>query len=247
MNPIALSLGPIKIYWYSIIILLAIILASKVLFKQAKKQNIKEEFLTNLIFYGVLWGILGARLYYVLFNLKYYIQNPIEIIEIYNGGLAIHGGIIAGAIFFIYYSKKNKINFLKIFDITAPALILGQAIGRWGNFINVEAYGAQTNLPWRMGIYEAGKYIEVHPTFLYESIATLTIFIILTVVSKNRKFKGQITYLYLIMYSFARAIIEGLRTDSLMLGPIRISQALSIIIFIMSMIAYIKRVKSDKL
>ena len=98
-----------------------------------------------------------------------------------------------------------------------------------------------------MGIYEAGKYIEVHPTFLYESISTLTIFIILTVVSKNRKFKGQITYLYLIMYSFARAIIEGLRTDSLMLGPIRISQALSIIIFIMTVIAYIKRVKSDKL
>ena len=97
-----------------------------------------------------------------------------------------------------------------------------------------------------MGIYEAGKYIEVHPTFLYESIATLTIFIILTVVSKNRKFKGQITYLYLIMYSFARAIIEGLRTDSLMLGPIRISQVLSIIIFIMSMIAYMKRIKSDK-
>ena len=113
MNPIALSLGPIKIYWYSIIILLAIITGSAVLFKQAKKQNIKEEIITNLIFYGVLWGILGARIYYVLFNLNYYIKNPIEIVEIYNGGLAIHGGIIAGAIFFIYYSRKNKINFLK--------------------------------------------------------------------------------------------------------------------------------------
>ena len=115
MNPIALSLGPIKIYWYSIIILLAIITGSAVLFKQAKKQNIKEEIITNLIFYGVLWGILGARIYYVLFNLNYYIKNPIEIVEIYNGGLAIHGGIIAGAIFFIYYSRKNKINFLKMF------------------------------------------------------------------------------------------------------------------------------------
>ena len=241
MNPIALSLGPIKIYWYSIIILIAIILASKVLFKQAKKQNIKEEFLTNLIFYGVLWGIIGARLYYVLFNLDYYIQNPIEIIEIYNGGLAIHGGIIAGAIFFIYYSKKNKMNFLKIFDLTAPALILGQAIGRWGNFINQEAYGYETNLPWRMGIYEGVKYIEVHPTFLYESIATFLIFIILTILSNKRKFKGQITLVYLITYSFARMIIEGLRTDSLMLGNIRISQLLSLIIFVISIIVYIKK------
>ena len=174
-------------------------------------------------------------------------SNPIQIINIRGGGLAIYGGIIGGIIACYIFCKKKNINILNLLDCIAPILALSQGIGRWGNFINVEAYGTETNLPWKMGIIEDGVKKFVHPTFLYESISTLAIFIILTVVSKNRKFKGQITYLYLIMYSFARAIIEGLRTDSLMLGPIRISQVLSIIIFIMTVIVYIKRVKSDKL
>ena len=255
MNPIAISLGPIKIYWYSIIILLAIILASKVLFKQAKKQNIKEEFLTNLIFYGVLWGILGARLYYVLFNLKYYLQNPIEIIEIYNGGLAIHGGIIAGAIFFIYYSKKNKINFLKIFDLTAPALMLGQAIGRWGNFINQEAHGPavlkQTleNLPIPnfviKGMHINGTYY--HPTFYYESVWNFLGFILLIILRKKLKLKtGQLTGIYFVWYSIARFLIESLRTDSLMLGPIKIAQAVSIILFLLGLYLIFRKTKDTR-
>lgn len=124
----------------------------------------------------------------------------------------------------------------------------GQAIGRWGNFINVEAYGTKTSLPWRMGIVEAGKYIEVHPTFLYESLVTFTLFIILTVISNKRKYKGQITLVYLMVYSFARMIIEGLRTDSLMFGNIRVSQILSLVIFIVSTVSYIKNIKkNDKL
>ena len=117
----------------------------------------------------------------------------------------------------------------------------GQAIGRWGNFINVEAYGSVTNLPWRMGIYETGKYIEVHPTFLYESICTFIIFTLLIILSKKRKYKGQITLIYLILYSFIRMIIEPLRTDSLMIGNIRISQVLSIIILIISLILLINK------
>ena len=239
MNPIAISLGPIKIYWYSIIILLAIILASKVLFKQAKKQNIKEDFLTNLIFYGVLWGILGARLYYVLFNLKYYLQNPIEIIEIYNGGLAIHGGIIAGAIFFIYYSKKNKINFLKIFDLTAPALILGQAIGRWGNFINQEAHGTETTLPWAV-IIDGKRY---HPTFLYESIGNLLVFTFLMIyIRKYQKKKGEVVLLYAIFYGVVRFFVEGLRTDSLMFLGFRVSQVLSLVgVIVGSLLFFLNR------
>ena len=124
-------------------------------------------------------------------------------------------------------------------------MLYGQAIGRWGNFINVEAYGMETSLPWRMGIHETGKYIEVHPTFLYESIATFLIFILLIIISNKRKYKGQITLTYLMLYSFARIIIEGLRTDSLMLGSIRISQLLSLIIFLISGFIYIK--KNDKL
>lgn len=126
------------------------------------------------------------------------------------------------------------------------AWLFGQAIGRWGNFINKEAYGTETNLPCRMGIFEGGKYIEVHPTFLYESIITFSIFIILSILSKKRKFKGQITYLYLIIYSFARTLLEGLRTDSLMIGNFRISQVLSIIILIFCVILYIKQYKKGK-
>ncbi len=122
----------------------------------------------------------------------------------------------------------------------------GQSLGRWGNFINVEAYGTKTNLPWRMGIIEAGKYIEVHPTFLYESVCTFIIFLILVFKSQNRSFKGELTLSYLILYAFARMLIEGLRTDSLMLGPVRVSQALSFIIFITSILIYIKNRKTQK-
>ena len=125
-------------------------------------------------------------------------------------------------------------------------MLCGQAIGRWGNFINVEAYGYETDLPWRMGIYETGKYIEVHPTFLYESIATFIIFILIIIISNKRKYKGQITLTYLILYSFVRMLIEGLRTDSLMLGNIRISQLLSLIIFLISIFILIKKSLEEK-
>ena len=255
MNPIALSLGPIKIYWYSIIILLAIITGSAVLFKQAKQQNIKEEIITNLIFYGVLWGILGARIYYVLFNLNYYIKNPIEIVEIYNGGLAIHGGIIAGAIFFIYYSRKNKINFLKMFDIAAPALILGQAIGRWGNFINQEAHGPEVlkqtleNLPIPDFVIKGMKINETyyHPTFYYESVWNFLGFILLIVLRKKLNLKtGQLTGIYFVWYSIARILIESLRTDSLMLGPIKVAQVVSVILFLLGLYLILRKKKDKK-
>lgn len=255
MNPIALSLGPIKIYWYSIIILLAIITGSAVLFKQAKKQNIKEEIITNLIFYGVLWGIFGARIYYVLFNLNYYIKNPIEIVEIYNGGLAIHGGIIAGAIFFIYYSRKNKINFLKMFDIAAPALILGQAIGRWGNFINQEAHGPEVlkqtleNLPIPDFVIKGMKINETyyHPTFYYESVWNFLGFILLIVLRKKLNLKtGQLTGIYFVWYSIARFLIESLRTDSLMLGPIKVAQVVSVILFLLGLYLILRKKKDTR-
>ena len=155
-----------------------------------------------------------------------------QMFNIRTGGLAIYGGIIGGIITCIIFCKKRKIKVLDLLDYMAPALALGQAIGRWGNFVNIEAYGAKTSLPWRMGIYEAGKYIEVHPTFLYESIATFIIFLVLMKVGKNRKFSGELTYIYCIMYGFERLIVEGLRTDSLMLGPIRISQLVSLIILV---------------
>ena len=191
MNPILIQIGPVSIYWYSITMLLAILVGSYVFFKEARKKGYDEEFLTNLIFYGAIFGIIGARIYYVIFNLDYYLQNPLEIIAIWNGGLAIHGGIIGGAIWFIYYSKKHKKNYLKIFDLVAPGLILAQAIGRWCNLFNGEAHGpvmakeTLEKMPIPDFIVEGMKIGEnyYHPTFLYESIWNLLGFIVLIVLT----------------------------------------------------------------
>ena len=211
LNRIALKIGNIEIYWYAILITLAFIVALLIYKKNDGKFEIKFADITDLAIFIIPISLISARLYYVVFNLNYYISNPTEIINTRSGGMAIYGGIIGGIITCFIFCKKRKIEILNLTDYLAPGLAIGQAIGRWGNFINVEAYGAKTNLPWRMGIYEAGTYIEVHPTFLYESIATFFIFIILMKISKNRKFKGQITYLYFIFYGFFRMLIEGLR------------------------------------
>lgn len=244
MNPVLIELGPISIYWYSLTMLIAILTGSFIFMKTAKKEGYEEAFLSNLIFYGAILGILGARLYYVLFNLDYYLQDPIQIIEIWNGGLAIHGAIITGVIWFIYYSKKHKKNFLKLLDLAAPALILAQAIGRWGNFFNSEAHGPQVaketlenlNIPNFIinGMNIEGKYY--HPTFYYESIWDLLGFIVLILLRKKFKLKpGKLTGIYFMWYSFIRFFIESLRTDSLMLGNIKVAQLISILLFILGL------------
>lgn len=176
-------------------------------------------------------SFICARIYYVIFNIGNY-TNIIEIINIKDGGLAIYGGIIGGVAISYVFCKKRKINLLDLLDYIVPFLALGQAIGRWGNFINVEAYGTNTNLPWKMGIQGPNGIEYVHPTFLYESICNLIIFIILSKISKKRKYTGQITYYYIVMYSFIRALIENLRIDSLMLYNFRISGILSCILFV---------------
>lgn len=250
MNRIAIDLGFIEIYWYSIFILIAIISACLVINMESKKQKLPENILIDLLFYSIIFGILGARLYYVLFNLSYYLLNPIEIFQIWNGGLAIHGGIISALIFIIVFSKKKKINLNKLLDILVVGLILGQAIGRWGNFFNQEAYGAITtidnlknlNIPDFIinGMFILGEYRQ--PTFLYESIWCLIGFIIIIVIRKYvKKLKvGQITSFYLIWYGIERLIIEGFRSDSLMLGPIKIAQLISLIFIIIGITYLIK-------
>jgi len=149
---------------------------------------------------------------------------------------------LAGTLTCIIYCKKNKIKLLDVLDFIAPYVVLGQAIGRWGNFVNIEAYGRHTDLLWRMGIIEGEKYIEVHPTFLYESLGNFIIFIILTLKKKKRSFAGEITLFYAMFYSLIRMFIEGLRTDSLMLGMLRISQVLSLVILVISVIVLVKKV-----
>lgn len=240
LSRIAFSIGNIDIYWYAVLMMSAFIIALIIFKIKDGMFNIKFSDILDLSIYVIPISIISARIYYILFNLDYYISYPEQILNLKAGGLAIYGGIIGGGITCYIFCKKRKINILDLFDYIVPCLALGQAIGRWGNFINIEAYGSITNVPWRMGIVEAGKYIEVHPTFLYESLVTFSLFILLTVISNKRKYKGQITLIYLTIYSFARMIIEGFRIDSLMLGNVRISQKLSLIIFIVSIILQIR-------
>lgn len=242
----AFSLFGIDIYWYAFLIVIAMIFVLLLCKRDSGKYDVKFETILDLSIYVIPISIISARTYYTVFNPSIYIENPLKILDFRSGGLAIYGGIIGAVITILIYCKKKNINFLDVLDYVAPFLPLAQSIGRWGNFVNVEAYGTETNLPWRMGIMENGIYKEVHPTFLYESISTLIIFIILYSLRNKRKFKGEITSLYLIMYSFVRFFIEGLRTDSLMFFDIRVSQALSLSIFVVFCIILLKKYKKSK-
>ncbi len=232
ISRIAFSVGNIEIYWYAILISIAFIIAIFALKNDSKKYRIEYDIILKLLIIMIPVSIIFARLYYVIFNLEYYMNKPLEIINIRNGGLAIYGGIIGAIIVIILFCKNKKIKVMDLLDLFVPYLALGQSIGRWGNFINGEAHGSITNSIFRMGIVENGIYMEVHPTFLYESICTLTLFFILTYLKNNRRYSGQLTITYLFFYSIIRAVIEGLRTDSLMMGNIRISQLLSILLLI---------------
>ena len=247
INSVAINIGSINIYWYAILIVSAFIIGIIFCKKDDGKYNIKFENILELMIILIPISIISARIYFILFKLDYYLQNPIEIFDIRNGGLAIYGGIIGAVIAIVIYCKKKKIPILDMTDYLVPYLALGQAIGRWGNFFNAEAYGTETTNIFRMGIIENGRYIEVHPTFLYESICNLIIFITLYLLRNKRKYKGEITYLYLALYGIVRAIVEGLRTDSLMLGNFRISQVLSIVLFVIfTIILIFKELKYKK-
>lgn len=258
MDSVALDLGLVQIYWYSIFIFLGIIISCFVIYKEAKKRGIDDEFLVNLTFNTIIIGVIGARLYYVVFNLPYYLQNPIEILQTWNGGLAIHGGLIFGLLFIVYYCKKHEVNILKMLDIIVVGLIIAQAIGRWGNFFNSEAYGAITTaenlaslgIPGFIidGMYILGNYRQ--PTFFYESVWCLYGFFAMLMIRKYKYLKkGQLTGFYLIWYGIIRFIIEGMRTDSLMLGPLKIAQIVSILFIVVGGILffyYIKKGQKDK-
>lgn len=245
LNRVAFSFMNIDIYWYAIFIVVAFAIGIILCKKDNGKYNIKFDDILELLLFVIPISIICARIYFVLFKLDYYIQYPLEILNIRNGGLAIYGGIIGAILTIVLFCKKKKINILDMCDYIAPYLPLGQAIGRWGNFFNGEAHGIETNSLFRMGIMENGNYIQVHPTFLYESICTFIIFVILFTKKNNRKYTGQLTYLYFFLYGIVRAFIEGLRTDSLMLGNLRISQILSIVLSIVcgSILRY-KRIKN---
>jgi phosphatidylglycerol:prolipoprotein diacylglycerol transferase len=245
MNRVAFNIFGFNVYYYSLCILLGVIVAYILITREGKKQGLPKEFISDLIFYTLIIGILGARVYYCVFNLDYYLANPSEILKIYNGGLAIHGGVIAGLIFVYFYTKKKNVSFIKILDIVAPAVIIAQSFGRWGNFFNQEAHGGITtyqnlknmHIPEFIinGMHIEGKYY--YPTFFFESIWCLIGFIILMIARRNKNLrKGFQIGFYFIWYGIGRFFIEAFRTDSLMFFGLKIAQIVSLIGIIIGII-----------
>lgn len=241
MDPIMFSIFGIDIYWYSVFILIGIIIGMILLEKEAKKFKYPPDLIFNICFWAIIIGIIGARLYYCLFNFSYYKNNLLEIFAIWNGGLAIHGGLIAGLLTVIFLAKKHHLNFLKLLDMAIPSLILAQAIGRWGNFFNSEAHGIATTYTQLKDLLIPEFIIEgmelggiyYLPTFYFESLWCLLGFIILLIIRKLKYIKiGATTCIYLIWYSLGRFFIEAWRTDSLMLGGFKVAQIISITMFI---------------
>ena len=255
MNPILIQIGNLKIYWYSIMILLGVIIGCYIVIKESKKYNISKEKMSDILFYTIIFGIIGARLYYVIFDLNYYLNNPVDIIKVWEGGLAIHGGIIAGILYLIYYTKKNNIKLLLMTDICIPGLLIGQALGRWGNFFNKEAHGPMVSLEYLKQLHLPKFIINgmningiyYIPTFFYESIWCIIGLIIILLFRRINKIKlGQITGFYLIWYGIGRYVIESYRTDSLMINTLKQAQIISIIMILIGIILLIISIKQEK-
>lgn len=244
MDRVLFSIGKIKIYWYSVTMLIAVLVGIFLTLKESKKQGIYA-FMTDLIMYIIIYGIIGARMYYVIFNFDVYRDDLLSIFKIWEGGIAIYGAIIGGFIAIVQFSKRRNQSIKKITDTIVPGLILAQAIGRWGNFFNSEAHGGIVSLEFLNtlhlpnfvinGMYIQGNYY--HPTFLYESVWCVLGFLILILIRKLIKRKeGIITYIYFIWYGIGRVFIESLRTDSLYVGNYRISQIVSLILILVGII-----------
>ncbi len=259
MDPIALDLGIVVITWYALFIVTGMIVGLSIATKEAKKHNIDAKLLEDFMFWVLICGFIGARTWYVLFSLPYYLPQPLQIFAIWNGGLAIHGGILGGLLYTIYFCKKHNIYVFKLSDIAIPGLLFAQSLGRWGNFMNSEAHGGQTTYEFLKntmhlpdfivnGMYIDGVYYQ--PTFLYESIWNITGFLILMLVLRKKwRFDyGKITAFYFMWYGFIRVFIEQMRTDALMFGPIKIAQLTSLCMFIGGIILFVmisRRNKND--
>ena len=247
------------IYWYGIFIGLGVILGVLLALHEAKRTGQNPDTYLDFIIYAMIIAIIGARLYYVIFSWDFYSQHPEKIFAIREGGLAIYGGIIGGVLTAIVYSRVKKKNFWVMADTVAPSLILGQMLGRWGNFFNKEAFGGFTDnlfaMRYQLSQVRASDvtpdilqnlvtvngvdYIQVHPTFLYESMWSLCVFIILLILQRKKKFNGQVCATYFFGYALGRVWIEGLRTDQLCIGNVPVSQALSAVLIIASVVLYV--------
>ncbi len=263
MDRVAFSLGSIEVNWYGVIIAVGMLLAVLYALWHAKTDGVKTDDVIDLALAVIIAGVVGARLYYVVMEWSDFCvtggtffenvwETFLRIINIPGGGLAIYGGIIGGVIAGYVVARVKKIHFGIIADIAGPSVLIGQILGRWGNFVNVEAFGGPTTLPWRMcsdevasdflrkGLVDAEGYQAVlsgtlgaHPTFLYESLWNLLGLVLITVLYKKKKFPGQMFLTYIAWYGFGRMFIEGLRTDSLYIGSLRVSQIVGAITFLL--------------
>ncbi|MCZ0717486.1 prolipoprotein diacylglyceryl transferase [Aerococcus kribbianus] len=256
IDPVAFRFFGWPIYWYGIIIGLAIFLGISLAGRELKKKGFDEDIILDMMVWAIPLGFLGARLYYVIFEWDYYQQNLGEILAIWNGGIAIYGGVIAGGLTAYFYAKRRQINPIFILDVAAPYLLLAQAMGRWGNFINQEAHGGPVSEDFLRNTLHLPNFIVegmhidgvfYQPTFLYESLWNfLGVAFLLVLRGRDKTLKlGETSLLYLLWYSFGRFFIEGLRTDSLYIGPLRVSQVLAGILVLLSLALIIYRRKQD--
>ena len=255
MNPVLVQFGNFEIRWYAIFILVGTLLGIFLLKKESSRFNINSDFIFNMCFWTIIFGLIGARIYYVLFNWSYYSHNPGEIIQIWQGGLAIHGGILLGLLTIFLYTKTYNARTIRYLDFVVLALPLAQAIGRWGNFFNSEAHGAATTLAHLQSLHIPkfiidGMYIEgvyYTPTFLYESIMCFILFIGLMILKRGRYRKvGTLTAVYLIGYGIIRFFIETSRTDALMLAGFKMAQIVSIIMIIIGIIIIYRNLRKNR-
>ncbi len=233
-DPVAFTIFHIDIMWYAILITTGMVLAVLISCKRAPKHELTADQILNFVIISIPMGIIGSRLYYVIFNWPQYAGDFFKIINIREGGLAIHGALIFGFGTAAILCLIWKVRPLNLLDLVVPTVALAQAIGRWGNFFNSEAHGGPTDLPW--AIMVNGQ--SVHPTFLYESIWCFLLFFILIYIDNRRQFEGQVFLLYGILYSLERFFVEALRTDSLMLGPFKQAQVFSLTVIIICLAAY---------
>lgn len=258
LNRIAIEVGPFTVYWYGIIIGLGVVLGFIIASNEAKRLGLDKDIFADLLIWALPIAIISARIYYVIFKWDYYSKNPNEIFAIWEGGIAIHGALIGATITTIIFAKRKGISFWKLADIAAPSIILGQAIGRWGNFMNQEAHGGPVTREFLESLklpsfiidqmFIGGQYY--HPTFLYESLWNITGFILLILLRRGNLRQGELFLSYIIWYSVGRFFVEGLRTDSLMLTEtLRIAQFISMLLVVGSFLIWVyrrKRLKSVK-
>ena len=256
MDRVMFSVGPISVYWYSFFIIMAVIIGYNMVINYSKKINYRTSAVIDMVLGLVASAIIGARVYYVIFNFDAYRDDLFEILMIWNGGLAIYGAIIGGVLYSLYYCKKKELNFIKLLDIFSLPLLLGQAIGRWGNFFNGEAYGGETTYEVLKSMFIPefiieGMFIDGSyrlPTFLYESLwCLLGVIILFFIRRRDMQINGRQISFYLIWYGIGRFFIEGLRSDSLYLGDFRISQIVSLgLILIGVLIRIFIKIKNKK-